>query len=130
MIVNQPKQNNPKFLFLGLLFFFALPFVSIGQKADTAFLLTHSDSTNINHLSPSIARILRIFKLNLVSGTIYFGGNGFNYTIPIIIDPSKPYNWLGCLQMSRAGSIITFDQVIYKKDNGTLSIPFSDSIKL
>jgi hypothetical protein len=67
-------------------------------------------------------------KLNFISGTIYFSGDGFtNVASAKVVDKARMGIYFG---RSVPGTTITFENCIYKNPNGSLSQPLNTSVKL
>lgn len=89
-------------------------------------LLNCGDRTD--SLSIQMAEFLYYAAKPFLSGTIYFSGNSFPNVITVTKKdfPSLPNLFARCTP----GSVITFENCVYKETNGTLSKPLSKSIKL
>jgi hypothetical protein len=67
-------------------------------------------------------------KVVYISGTIYFSGDGFPNAIRVDAKDSIRVN--DFVSRCKPGSIITFDNCIYRTSDGKLSKPVNKSIKL
>ncbi len=78
--------------------------------------------------SQAVQELEKLIGLNFVSGTIFF--TGFGFTNPLSTKASDTTILHKYYKMSRLGTIITFDNCIYKNANGSFSAPLNKSLKL
>jgi hypothetical protein len=78
--------------------------------------------------SKAVKEVKKLMALDFVSGTIYFSGENF---VNVILTKPKGVNSLKTYyDRCGPGSIITLDNCVYKKFDGTLSKPITQSLKL
>jgi len=63
-------------------------------------------------------------------GDIYFSGTNFPNVYIIHVATSQPSQYLSLFAKAKAGTVITFENLIYRNEDGSLSKPFSKMIKV
>lgn len=110
--------------------------IALNSKGDTVpvkekiitFYSGTANSDTLNKISENHSFFKSIISHQFISGTIYFSGTQFPNVIIISKKdfPSLQNHFGRCA----AGSIITFENCIYKNPDGTLSKPLTKTIKL
>lgn len=101
--------------------------ISIGNEI-SFFNLLKCKSFQKDSLSIQMAELLYYSVKTFLSGTIYFSGENFpNVIVATKKDFPSLQNYFG---RCAPGSIITFENCIYKNPDGTLSKPLTKTIKL
>jgi hypothetical protein len=84
--------------------------------------------TNTAYLSKVNGEIFELIKKDFISGTIYFSGENFPN---VITTHSKDIETKKSLfARCGPGSVISFDNCVYKNTDGTSSKPVSKSLKM
>jgi len=89
-------------------------------------LYSGTDDTSRIQVSLVNKELFQLMKKEFVYGTIYFSGANFPNVVIHTVKKNEPVNlFMRCA----SGSIIAFENCIYKNDDGTLSKPFTKTIK-
>jgi hypothetical protein len=110
--------------------------IALNKAGDTGFvngksftIYSGTDSIDTKKtVSETNKQLYELMKKEFTSGVIYFSGNGFTNVITVSKKdfPSLANLFARCVP----GSVVTFENCIYKKPDGTLSKPLFKSIKL
>lgn len=109
----------------------SLMFISPGKPAKIIENIPYKFKQNIE---PAVAQstykneVEKLRKYNFISGTIYFGGEGFPSVFSVNAKEKITLN--NFLNRCKPGTSITLDNCVYRDLNGNLSKPLSINIKL
>jgi hypothetical protein len=109
------------------LLFIAISLNTIAQDStkNSSIKITAANNDTVGR-SAAFKETYRLMRLNFVSGTMYFSGDGFTNVVTVDLKTASPRN---CFSRCIPGSIITIEHAIYKNPDGTLSKPITEIIK-